>query len=124
MHAKKNPAGSGEVPEKSKADTKGNGKNIPFGPESGKCRTPRKKSRREKKEVERKIIKQIEIDFPQITFAYWLIRAAGKPAGHSSGYEESANLRIGMATGHPTDGKDEKGKEGIATEDQRIDKTN
>jgi hypothetical protein len=29
-----------------------------------------------------------------------------------------------MATGHATDGKDEKGKEGIATEDKRIDKTN
>jgi hypothetical protein len=92
MHAKKNTAGSGEVPEKSKADTKGNGKIIPFGPESGKCRTPGKKSKREKKEVERKTLKQIEIDFPSIDFACWLIRAAGKPAGHSSGHEEGANL--------------------------------
>lgn len=62
-HAKKNPAGAGEISEKGKANTKGNGKIVPFRPKAGKFgkQEQGKESGRSKK-----ILDQIEIPFPSI----------------------------------------------------------
>jgi hypothetical protein len=64
-HAKKNPAGTREISEKSKGYSALNGKIIPFGTKTGKLRKQRKKSGgRKKKEGNTRNFIQTEIPFP------------------------------------------------------------
>ena len=79
MYGKKDSAGAGQISEKGKSHSKGNGKVIPFGPKAGQLREQREKGVGQKKDGPQKIFRQIEILFPYQ--ANGILGAAGESAG-------------------------------------------
>jgi hypothetical protein len=115
IHAKKDPAGAGEISAKSKADTKGNGKVIPLRPKSGKRGTQREKGIRRKKKKPTPI-KQIAIDFPPADGNDRKTSEFGNdPCGGAAGCAR----RIGLGACLSTNCPHEKREEGVAAENKR-----
>lgn len=94
-NAKKNPAGTGEVSEEGKTNSKSNGKVIPFRAKAGKFRKQeqRKKGVRGETEVCKKIFQQIEIPFP---VTYGIDGKAGEFTWCGGRCKESAACGIGL----------------------------
>lgn len=112
-HAKKNPAGAGEISEKGKANTKGNGKIVPFRPKAGKFR----KQEQGKESVgSKKILDQIEIPFPAI-ITDGIDGIGRNDPGCCVIGGQSHTIGFGFVAGCSTDCANKKREEAIATAD-------
>jgi hypothetical protein len=123
-HAKKNPAGAGEVSKKGKADPTGNGKVIPFRAKAGKFgeQKQRQKEQREtRKWSPKKILDQIEIPFPRQGGDG--VEGTGDVLIDTGRCKEGCPFGAWMGTCHAADCKNQKGKEGTAAQDQQPDQT-
>jgi hypothetical protein len=114
-NAKKNSSGAREVSTKGKADTKGNGKIIPFRSETGKFR---KQEQGQEDLGKKKLFSQIEIQFPSQGIQDGDAGKTTEFKGYACGNWPCCSIGIRLGPGCTKDCPHQKGEKELATKDQ------